>query len=94
MAEPTLPQDDQQPALFGPQEAPDSAPTEDDPRIHEPLTAREKDMLMLEQYWWKHRGAKEQAIRDRWDISAPRYYQLQNRIIDKEAALVKSLGVV
>ncbi len=69
----------------GPQEQPATQPS---PSSFEPLQAREKEMLLLEQKWWKYAGAKEQAIRDRWDISATRYYQLLNAIIDKPAALV------
>lgn len=32
-------------------------------------------------------GAKEQAIRDRLDMGATRYYQLLNTLIDRPAAL-------
>jgi hypothetical protein len=79
---------EEQSGLFGPVEAPEPPRLgEADPRLLEPLTAREKEMLLMEQKVWRYAGAKESAIRDRWDISATRYYQLQNQIIDKEAAL-------
>jgi hypothetical protein len=49
----------------------------------------EKDMKVLEfeRYWWRYAGAKERAIREKFDISATRYYQLLNEIIDLPEAL-------
>jgi len=44
-------------------------------------------MLALERYWWKYAGAKEQAIREKFDLSATRYYQILNALIDTEEAL-------
>lgn len=32
-------------------------------------------------------GSKEQAVRDRFDMSTTRYYQLINGLIEQEAAL-------
>lgn len=52
-----------------------------------PLTAQEQQMLALERAWWKYAGAKEQAIRDLFDLSATRYYQVLNALIDTEEAL-------
>ena len=51
------------------------------------LEARSRDILDFEREWWKYAGAKEQAIRERFDLSPTRYYQLLNRIIDDENAL-------
>ncbi|MDM4721090.1 DUF3263 domain-containing protein [Micromonospora sp. WMMA1363] len=51
------------------------------------LTERERGILDFEQQWWRHAGAKEQAIRDRFGLSATRYYQLLNALLDKPAAL-------
>ncbi|MFF5173975.1 DUF3263 domain-containing protein [Micromonospora sp. NPDC000089] len=51
------------------------------------LTEREVRILAFEQQWWKHAGAKEQAIRDTFGISATRYYQLLNGLLDRPAAL-------
>lgn len=51
------------------------------------LEARSRDILDFEREWWKYAGAKEQAIRERFDLSPTRYYQLLNRIIDDETAL-------
>ena len=37
--------------------------------------------------WWKYAGAKEQAIRELFDMSATRYYQVLNALVDKPEAL-------
>ncbi len=52
------------------------------------LSEREEQMLDLERQWWKYAGAKEQAIRDKFELSATHYYQVLNALIDTEAALV------
>jgi hypothetical protein len=52
------------------------------------LTERESEILAFERQWWKYAGAKEQAIRDLFDMSATRYYQVLNALIDRPAALV------
>jgi hypothetical protein len=51
------------------------------------LTERDIEMLDFERTWWKHAGVKEQAIRDRFDMSATRYYQLLNELLERPAAL-------
>lgn len=51
------------------------------------LTRRDADILDFERSWWKHAGAKEQAIRERFDISAARYYQLLNELLENPAAM-------
>ncbi|MBW3562392.1 MAG: DUF3263 domain-containing protein [Actinobacteria bacterium] len=51
------------------------------------LDARSRAILDFEREWWKYAGAKEQAIRDRFDLSPTRYYQLLNRLIDEDDAL-------
>jgi hypothetical protein len=51
------------------------------------LTEREQQMLALERQWWKYAGAKEQAVRELFDLSATHYYQLLNALIDREDAL-------
>ena len=53
-----------------------------------PLTSRERDMLAFERRWWKYAGSKEQAIRELFDMSDTRYYQLLNTLIDRPEALV------
>lgn len=51
------------------------------------LTEREAGILAFESRWWKHAGAKEQAIRDTFGLSSTRYYQLLNALLDNPAAL-------
>ena len=53
----------------------------------EGLSAQECEMLAFERQWWKYAGAKEQAIRELFDMSATRYYQALNSMIDRPAAL-------
>ncbi|MET8911103.1 DUF3263 domain-containing protein [Micromonospora sp. NPDC004551] len=73
----------------------EAAPPDDGPATAAPaepgetdgLTERERRILAFEQQWWKHAGAKEQAIRDTFGLSATRYYQLLNALLDQPAAL-------
>jgi hypothetical protein len=51
------------------------------------LTRRDREILSFERQWWKYAGAKEQAIRELFDMSATRYYQVLNALIDTPAAL-------
>ncbi|MFC8302743.1 DUF3263 domain-containing protein [Specibacter sp. NPDC057265] len=57
------------------------------PAAAESLSSRDEQMLDLERQWWKYAGAKEQAIREKFDLSAVHYYQVLNALIDTEAAL-------
>jgi hypothetical protein len=52
------------------------------------LTDCERDILTFERQWWKYAGAKEAAIRELFDLSGTRYYQLLNQLIDRPAATV------
>ncbi len=51
------------------------------------LSAREREILAFERQWWKYAGAKEQAVRDLFEMSSTRYYQVLNSLIDRPAAL-------
>ncbi|MEU4444823.1 DUF3263 domain-containing protein [Actinosynnema sp. NPDC050801] len=51
------------------------------------LNDREREILAFERQWWKYAGAKEQAVKELFDMSATRYYQLLNALIEKEEAL-------
>ena len=51
------------------------------------LTRRDREILAFERQWWKYAGAKEQAIRELFDMSTTRYYQVLNALIDTPAAL-------
>jgi hypothetical protein len=66
----------------------DSDP-EEPPTPHTPgeLTGRERELLAFERQWWRYAGAKEQAIRETFDISATRYYQLLGQLVDRAEAL-------
>ena len=57
------------------------------PRKESELTERDERILAFEAKWWKHAGSKEQAIRDSFGLSATRYYQLLNALLDNPAAL-------
>ena len=51
------------------------------------LSERDREIIAFERQWWKYAGAKEQAIRELFDMSATRYYQVLNALIDSQAAL-------
>jgi len=51
------------------------------------LSQREREILAFERQWWKYAGAKEQAVRELFDMSATRYYQVLNALIDRQDAL-------
>jgi hypothetical protein len=51
------------------------------------LTERDRQILEFEREWWHHAGAKEAAIRSEFSLSAARYYQLLNVVIDLPGAL-------
>ncbi|MDP9239898.1 MAG: DUF3263 domain-containing protein [Actinomycetota bacterium] len=52
------------------------------------MSRREREILAFERQWWRYAGAKEQAIRDLFDMSATRYYQVLNALIDRPEALI------
>lgn len=51
------------------------------------LSERDAQILQFERQWWKYAGAKEEAVRELFDMSATRYYQVLNALIDSPAAL-------
>lgn len=51
------------------------------------LTDRDREILALERLWWQYTGTKEQAIREKFDMSTTRYYQVLNALIDREDSL-------
>jgi hypothetical protein len=51
------------------------------------LTDRDRLILEFERQWWKYAGAKESAIKELFELTPPRYYQLLNDIIDRDSAL-------
>jgi hypothetical protein len=51
------------------------------------LSERDRDILDFERQWWKYAGAKEQAVREKFDMSSTRYYLVLNALIDRPEAL-------
>ncbi len=51
------------------------------------LTDQDREILKFERQWWKHAGAKEQAIHDLFDMTPTRYYLRLNTLIDTVDAL-------
>ena len=52
------------------------------------LSQQDEAVLEFERYWYRFAGAKEQAIRERFGMSATRYYQQLNSLIDRPESLV------
>lgn len=52
------------------------------------LSDLEQQVLEFERSWWRYAGAKESAIKELFDLTPPRYYQLLNDLIDREDALM------
>ena len=51
------------------------------------LAPRDRAMLAFERQWWRVAGAKETAIRDRFQLTPTRYYQALNALVDRPEAL-------
>jgi hypothetical protein len=62
-------------------------PSGDDAALTDGLTRREHDILAFERQWWKYAGSKEDAIKELFSMSATRYYQVLNALVDRPEAL-------
>ena len=51
------------------------------------LTERDRAILDFERSWWTSAGPKDTAIRERFELSGTRYYQLIAELIDDPEAL-------
>lgn len=51
-----------------------------------PLTDRDRAILDFERSWWTAPGPKDTAIRERFELSGTRYYQLLNDLLDDPEA--------
>ncbi|SMX66427.1 Protein of unknown function (DUF3263) [Brevibacterium iodinum ATCC 49514] len=51
------------------------------------LSELEVAVLEFERRWWRYGGAKDHAIRERFDMSATSYFQILNSLLDNPAAL-------
>lgn len=65
----------------------DGATVTEVPRAEDTLSERDRAILAFERQWWKYAGAKETAIRELFGLSATRYYQVLNTLIDDPDAL-------
>lgn len=54
------------------------------------LSELELRILDFEGNWWRYAGAKEAAIKELFELTAPRYYQLLNDLIDRDGALASA----
>jgi hypothetical protein len=50
------------------------------------LSERDRAILDFERSWWAEPGPKELAIRQRFDLSATRYYQVLGALIESSDA--------
>ncbi len=57
------------------------------PGVAGELSDRDREILEFERQWWKYAGAKETAVREKFDMSSTRYYQVLNVLIDRPEAL-------
>ncbi len=51
------------------------------------LTDRDRAILDFERSWWTEAGPKDTAIRERFELSGTRYYQLLTELLDDPEAL-------
>ena len=51
------------------------------------LSPRDQEILAFERQWWKYAGSKEQAVRELFDMSTTRYYQVLNALIGRPEAV-------
>jgi hypothetical protein len=51
------------------------------------LDDHQRAVLEFERHWWRQPGAKEQAIRDTFEMSPTRYYQILNALLDLPQAV-------
>ena len=52
-----------------------------------PLTDRDRKILDFERSWWTEAEPKDAQIRERFELSTTRYYQLLAELIDEEEAM-------
>jgi Protein of unknown function (DUF3263) len=51
------------------------------------LTERDRAILDFERSWWSEPGPKELAIRERFELSGTRYYELLKELLEDPAAM-------
>ncbi len=50
------------------------------------LTERDQAIIEFERTWWSEDGSKESIIRERFELSTTRYYELLGELIDSDEA--------
>ena len=50
------------------------------------LTDRDRAIIEFERSWWSEEGSKESIIRERFELSTTRYYELLGDLIDSDEA--------
>lgn len=50
------------------------------------LTERERAIIEFERTWWAEEGSKETIIRERFDLSTTRYYEIVSDLLESEEA--------
>ena len=50
------------------------------------LTERDRAIIEFERTWWSEDVSKESIIRERFELSTTRYYELLGELIDSEEA--------
>ena len=58
------------------------------------LTQRDRDILDFERSWWTSTSPKDVQIRERFELSATRYHQILNKMLDTEEAMAYDQLVV
>lgn len=66
-----------------------SSVTQADPSHVSGLSERDREILAFERQWWKYAGSKEQAIKELFEMSPTRYYQVLNALLNSEEALAE-----
>lgn len=57
------------------------------PEPMDELTDTEREMIAFERQWWKHAGAKEAAIREKFDLSTTVYFARLNLLLNRPEAM-------
>lgn len=54
----------------------------------------DRAILAFESEWWRNAGNKDRVIRERFGLSATRYYQRLNNLLDEPEALAQQPTLV
>lgn len=58
------------------------------------LSDRDREILEFERIRWQYAAAKETAVRERFDMSGVRYYQVLDWLIDQPGAMAYDAQLV